>query len=294
MEDAVIFKKSREWRHLNFNGPCLIHAARFRLYSLTEEFFWSICLLQTLRCPKIHTFQSKSEAPLKNDLIPFLRGLERILRKPYFKENREEILNNFRDAFSEGQLQSKQWLIDSLKKIRKTDLNSVFVCAGWYGILPFFLLRDRQITCKRIFLFDKDPLSVQISEDLNRDFVINGWKFKAAQKDILDIDYSNPSFETLKFNGRGEVLNIPVNTIINTSCEHIESFELWWKKIPEDKLLILQSNNDFSHPLHVHCAKDMQQFKEQCPLRQTLFEGSLDLGRYKRFLLIGFKHPAKE
>ena len=79
-----------------------------------------------------------------------MKGIRRILKSPHFKESGEEILKGLQDSLSEGQMRSKEWLISSLKKTQKTDLGNVYVLAGWYGVLPFLLLRDKEIKCKRI------------------------------------------------------------------------------------------------------------------------------------------------
>ena len=216
-------------------------------------------------------------------------GLKRVIASPLFKKRGREILQGLQDAFSKGQLKSKEWLIESLKKTGKTDLGSVFVLAGWYGILPFMLFRDKEIRLKRIFLFDKDPISVFISESINMDAVKAEWRFKACRMDILDLNLSDPFFEVVRHNGSRCPLKIPADTVINTACEHIKDLELWLGKLPPGKLLALQSSNGFSHPGHVSCAKSLSHFKGQARLQETLFEGELDLGWHKRFLLIGFK-----
>ena len=139
-----------------------------------------------------------------------------------------------------------------------------------------------------MFNFEKDFLSVQISEDLNRKFVKDNWKFKATLKDILELNYQQAQFDTLKANGKAQTLIVSPDTIINTSCEHIHSFSKWWKKLPPKKLIILQSNNFFQHEDHVNCVSSLEQFKKQAPM-DRLYEGELDLKTYKRFMLIGQK-----
>jgi hypothetical protein len=79
------------------------------------------------------------------------------------------------------------------------------------------------------------------------------------------------------------------DTIINTSCEHIENFSKWYSKIPKGKLIILQSNDYFEVKEHVNCSKSISQFSKTCPMTETLFEGELFLPKYTRFMKIGFK-----
>ena len=222
-------------------------------------------------------------------LFSCFEGLRRVIRSEYFEENHKEILKGLEDATSYGQLESKKWLLKMLKEKNQTSLGVVFVCAGWYGLLPMFFLSDKDFSIQRMFLFDKDPLSIKVSEDLNRSYVRADWKFKATQKDILSLNYKMASFETLKANSQPELLKITPDTIINTSCEHIKDFSLWWSKIPENKLVILQSNDYFDIPFHINCHSSLEEFKKAAPMKRLIYEGVLDLKAYRRFLLIGFK-----
>lgn len=227
-----------------------------------------------------------------NEITPRLTlytdGLMRIFRSKYFPSNDKIIIKNLIDAFSEGQLKSKFWLIQKLKDHDLSDLGCVFSCAGWYGSLAFLLLADEYFSIRQCLLFEKDPLSVKVSEDLNRLFVKEDWKFKASLKNILELDYSNTHFKTLKANGTVQELYAVPDTIINTACEHIENFNSWWSKIPPKKLMILQNNDYFGLPDHINCVSSIEDFKKQANM-DFLYEGVLDLGAYRRFLLIGYK-----
>lgn len=115
------------------------------------------------------------------------------------------------------------------------------------------------------------------------------WKFKASTQDINDINYSGHSYKTIKSDGTETELHDEPDTIINTSCEHIENFSKWYDKIPEGKLVILQSNNFFEVDEHVNCSKDIDEFKAQAPCKEYLYTGTLDLEKYNRFMIIGIK-----
>ena len=218
----------------------------------------------------------------------YIEGIIRIFKNKHFTSN-EQIMADLEDAFSDGQLRSKLWLIQVLKEKNLSSLGTVFLCAGWYGALAFLLMTDTFFKLKHCFLFEKDLLSVQVSEDLNRFFVKKDWKFKASLKDILDLNYLTGQFQTLKADGTVQDMLCPPDTIINTACEHIERFDLWWFKIPTKKLLILQNNNYFDLPEHVNCVSSLQEFKKQVVGMDLVYEGVLDMKRYKRFLLIGYK-----
>tara|TARA_B100000282_G_scaffold254703_1_gene200369 strand:- start:1108 stop:2304 length:1197 start_codon:yes stop_codon:yes gene_type:complete len=193
------------------------------------------------------------------------------------------------DCFSRGQLQSKSWLVRELKEL-DPKLGTVFLCAGWYATLATMLFEnDFEIDCIRSF--DIDPSCVEIAEVFNKPWFVDNWKFKAITDDIKNINYFGHQWQM--WSNKNNRLSNPISdtpdTIINTSCEHIDNFAEWYDKIPYDKLVILQSNNYFEIEEHVNCSKDIDEFKAQAPCKEYLFTGTLDLGIYKRFMIIGKK-----
>ena len=230
---------------------------------------------------------NKSE-PLKL-IESILKDLRRVLRSSVESQTEKECISYIEAFSSEGQLKSKLWLIQTLKELKLTELGRVFLCAGWCGSLAYLLLQDKSFEIDKILNFDIDPLSIQMSEDLNRKWVQENWQFKAALKNILDLDYNLADFETLKKDGSSQRLQLSPDTIINTSCEHIKNFNNWREKIPKDKLIILQSNNFYSLEEHINCVSSLEEFERQVAIDSMLFRGELDLGEYKRFMLIGKK-----
>ncbi|MBC6414995.1 MAG: hypothetical protein GDA46_01190 [Bdellovibrionales bacterium] len=225
-----------------------------------------------------------------SSLIPqIIEDLKRVLNSAHKNQTSIKTVNYIERFSSKGQFKSKLWLIQKLKKIEFFELGQVFLCAGWCGTLAYLLFQEKTLKVKQIFNFDKDPLSITISEDLNRKWVKENWKFKATLKDILDLNYHSAQFNTLKKDGSSQELFVSPDTIINTSCEHIENFTNWWKKIPKGKKMILQSNNFYEDPEHINCVSSLKHFKNQAPLSQILFKGELNLGKYSRFMLIGNK-----
>ena len=238
----------------------------------------------------IRSFNENKIDSSKLVFIQLLEDLRRVLTSAVDSQTITETVDHIERFGSSGQLKSKFWLIQTLKKLGLLELGQVFLCAGWCGSIAYLLFQEKDLKIDRMFNFDKDPLSIQVSEDLNRKWVKDNWKFKASLKDILDLNYHSAEFETLKKDGSPQKLVIAPDTIINTSCEHIESFTNWWNKLPTDKLLILQSNNFDSLPdEHVNCVHSLKEMEAQAPLRHILFKGELDLGKYTRFMLIGKK-----
>lgn len=208
-----------------------------------------------------------------------------------FFDNFGQLLNKYpnidlKDLFSKGQMQSKRWLIEELIKLNK-PLGTIFLCGGWYGSLATFLF-ESPLQIEKIRSFDVDSSCAAIADTFNRSWVINGWKFKATTMDILDIVYPF-NYKTKRYDNSEEELTEYPDTIINTSCEHIGDFKEWYKKIPENTLIILQSNNFVKIEDHVNCVTDIENFKNIAPMNNILYEGSLELDMYTRFMLIGYK-----
>ena len=194
-----------------------------------------------------------------------------------------------KDSFSRGQLQSKIWLIRELESL-SLDLGTVFLCAGWYATLATMLF-ESNIKVNKIRSFDIDTDVVKVAEIFNKLWVMDNWRFKAITTDILDIDYSQHTWTV--WSNKNQRMSFPISdtpdTIINTSCEHLDNFAEWYSLIPTDKLVILQSNNFFEADDHVNCVESLEEFNIQTPMATVLYEGELDLGKYKRFMRIGIK-----
>jgi hypothetical protein len=191
------------------------------------------------------------------------------------------------DCLSRGQIRSKLWLVNELKKIG-IDLGVVFLCAGWYGTLATMLFESR-LSIKKIRSFDIDESTENIAEIFNRPWVIDNWKFKPVMQDIHDINFNEHSYVVSKDDGTFEILwDIP-DTIINTSCEHIDNFEQWYDKIPEGKFVVMQCNDFDEIEEHVNTHNTLESFTKQTPLTVELYSGELDLGKYKRFMRIGYR-----
>ena len=192
-----------------------------------------------------------------------------------------------KDCFSRGQLQSKLWLVDELKKCN-VDLGTVFLCAGWYATLATMLF-ESNIKLDKVRSFDIDPCCVPIAKVFNKPWVMEDWKFQASTQDIKDINYSTHTFLVNRADGSDCQLIESPDTIINTSCEHIENFDQWYAKIPAGKLICLQSNDYIAIEEHVNCVGSIEEFAAKAPMNNILYSGEFELPKYTRFMLIGYK-----
>ena len=174
------------------------------------------------------------------------------------------------DAFWQGQLKSKEWLIDKLSLALQYTFNSspvsIEIHGGWVGVLASMLFQS-DIPVKRITSLDIDSSCEPVATMMNKKEEIEG-RFQAVTEDMCSL---------ISF----------VDVVINTSCEHItqEQYETWLSKRTNKQLLVLQSNN-YDIEEHVRIAKDLETFKTQCGIK-VLWSGELDLPLYKRFMVIG-------
>jgi hypothetical protein len=177
-----------------------------------------------------------------------------------------------KDAFSNGQIDSKLWLCRKLEDLCWNS-NLTHIYGGWYGVTAFLLL-SRDFPVKRICSFDVDPSCEPIADMINENWVIKEWQFKAF---TADCNSQLPE-------------GIP-DLIINTSTEHFES-SAWFDNIPEGTRVALQGNN-LVHDDHFGNAKDLTEFKEKYKLTKVVYEGTLDFNypdwNFTRYMIIGYK-----
>lgn len=204
----------------------------------------------------------------------------------YFLVNEINVDN---DCFSRGQLRSKMWLIEIVKDL-DLDLGTVYLCAGWYATLATMIF-ESGIKVDKIRSFDIDPSCVNIAEVFNKPWFKDQWRFKSLTQDIMHINYDEHKWQY--WSNENSRMSYPMvdnpNTIINTSCEHIPDFKIWFDRIPDGKLVILQGNDYFEVPEHVNCSKNLEDFSNKAPMSTVLYEGKLNLLKYNRFMKIGIK-----
>lgn len=199
------------------------------------------------------------------------------------------------DALSKGQVESKWWLIDQLAwEANEGHLPGnglIYILGGWYGTLGLMMLESNKFHNKiKIRSFDIDPTCAEIADTMNKNpWVLDGWQFKATTADMYMINYVKHGYITRRADGTTVILNEIPDVIINTSCEHLDHFDDWWKLIPLGKLCALQSNNYFDVIDHVNCVGSVDEFLQQTQFTKVLYSGELELEKYTRYMIIGRK-----
>ena len=204
------------------------------------------------------------------------------------------------DAFSRGQLRSKLWVSDTVNDLGIDLGDMVYVCAGWYGVLPSILFERNKV--ENILSFDSDDTTDNPADTLNKEKTIDGLKFKAVVKDIHELKYKTESFnvnhyqysDVTEFNITKQSMPVKMNAtcVINTSCEHIENFDKWWAGIPDGMLVIMQNNDFDDDEAHQHAedtVTSLEEFSNRLNLSENYYEGTLALEEYNRYMVIGRK-----
>ena len=229
---------------------------------------------------------------LENNIWRLWPLLEKYVDTQFVSAFKNFYVNNTRiddSCFSRGQLESKLWLIKELQNL-ELKLGTVFLCAGWYATLATMIF-EGNLEVKKIRSFDIDDTCIEIAEIFNKPWFVDNWKFKAITQDIMNIDYNTHTWQhwSNKNNRMSKPITDIPDTIINTSCEHLDDFEEWYGKIPDGKLVILQTNNYEELQEHVNCSVDERSFSFRAHMHENLYQGTLDLGKYQRFMKIGIK-----
>ena len=176
-----------------------------------------------------------------------------------------------KDAFSNGQLDSKLWLCRELERLDwSSQLTHIY--GGWYGVTAFLLL-SRDFPVKQIRSFDQDPSCEPIANMINENWVIKEWQFKAF---TADCNYP---------------LEGTPDLVINTSTEHFGSMA-WFDNILPGTRVVLQGNN-LVHDDHFGNATDLTDFENKFKLSDVVYSGELKFEypdwNFTRFMIIGYK-----
>lgn len=171
------------------------------------------------------------------------------------------------DAFWQGQMRSKEWLIDNLTKFIHSSVR-IDIHGGWVGTLASLIFQSN-IPTHYICSVDLDPTCEPIATMMNKMEEQQG-RFRAITSDMCTVPVSG-------------------NVIINTSCEHItqEQYDIWLNRLPANSIIVLQSNN-YKISEHIRTAQTIEEFKQQSHLTE-LWSGSLKTQLYDRWMIIGHK-----
>ncbi len=208
-----------------------------------------------------------SEHPMKHEFF-FTTRIASVMYDPYVLDNLP--LTELRDAISDGQLLSKNWLVEVLSKLitdGKIEASSdkplrIAVLGGWIGTLSLMIF-SWELPVK-ITSIDLDARVNRIAEKLCWD-----QQFSTLTQDMYTINYDD------------------FDVIINTSSEHIEDIPRWRQAIPAGKIVIVQNNDFHEGAGHVSTVPSSNALRKQLKLSEVIYEGTRQFPQYNRFMLIG-------
>lgn len=178
------------------------------------------------------------------------------------------------ESFWKGQIKSKVWLIENLKKHASDNPNKIVIHGGWNGVLAS-LLFNSDISVSNIVNVDIDPSCESIARTVNKRQEIEG-RFNAITVDMAEYEYQ-------------------ADIVINTSCEHItsEKYSRWLNLVPSNALIVLQSNNYNELEEHINCMTGIEEFVKESRL-EILQCSVLPLPKYDRYMIIGKKNETTD
>lgn len=173
------------------------------------------------------------------------------------------------ESFWKGQVHSKQWLIENLHAFQAKYWERIVIHGGWNGVLASMLFNS-DINAYHITSVDIDPVCEEIANTVNKRYEMEG-RFCAVTEDMCKHTYE-------------------ADVVINTSCEHItqEQYEQWLDNVPNNALIVIQSNDYFELEEHIRCATDIDDFTRMSKIKPYM-RGTFDTPKYKRFMIIGKK-----
>lgn len=191
-----------------------------------------------------------------------------------------KLLQLNKDAWSQGQIKSKLWLIEELeKKVTTGQCKTVWVLGGWYGLMSFLILARNKIQPQKICSLDVDPIAVELSTHINNNWLLDPQIFYSFTADCTKLKYTEPEFHG------------PPDLVINTACEHFS--DNWIDPILANTLVAAQSTN-MDHVEHINKVTSLESFKNKFKDKFEIFyAGEIPFDypalKFTRFMIIAQK-----
>jgi hypothetical protein len=175
------------------------------------------------------------------------------------------------ESFWKGQINSKVWLVENLQKILPWNpvAANIVIHGGWNGVLASILFNS-DMGISHITSVDIDPKCEETARTVNKRQEMEG-RFAAVTADMTMYEYE-------------------ADIVINTSCEHLTrgAYRRWLNLVPDNALIVIQSNNYVELEEHINCSLSLNDFKEYSKL-DILMSAELKLPKYDRYMIIGRK-----
>mgnify|MGYP001161219914 FL=1 len=220
--------------------------------------------------------QIKDEIGIEKEHISICENKNR--ETPYYwvsqwvNNNLPSYFQSFEDSVSQGQFESKIWLMKELSKISMKEFEplKIDIIGSWFAF-PLIEMLSKLYKIDQIDLYDIDE---------------NCHKVVAQYLNHFDYD-----FKVVQFGDYFERKDLRRrHIVINTSSEHMPNVvecQRYYKNYPENPLLVLQSNNYFQLDEHTNCVNDENELIKNNSIERVYYKGKNPLPLYDRFMVIG-------
>lgn len=181
----------------------------------------------------------------------------------YMRRNKIDPVG-FIESLRPNQIKCKKWLVEEIANINM-NWNRVLVLGSWNGVLLYELLEE-YCDVDWIDFLDTDPTC---HRDRNIYFEVNN----------LYKNYGTIQMDATEFSDHESY-----DLIINTSCEHMQDIPAVY-----GPTYALQSN-DYRQikDQHINCVDSAKQLAKQNNITKTLYQDSMKMPNYNRFMVIGY------
>lgn len=172
-------------------------------------------------------------------------------------------MNDFADSISNTQYMSKKWLVDQLVKQQLPPNPRILILGGWYGSYLVPMLKEA-FDPQHIYFNDVDSRAVKFAEQL----------------------HGNTSISYHQFDVATDRYNFTADIVVNTSCEHMASYDIMLECNPHSTFVLQSCDND-NDPGHINTSKTTEEFITKTNLKHVVWSGRQGLGYKNRFMVIG-------
>jgi hypothetical protein len=123
---------------------------------------------------------------------PFVKRICNFIDYFLFDNDTSLLLPDLGDFLSRGQVKSKLWMADELKKIVDGPLGNVVFYGGWYNFMAHFLFSEFEVS--KITSIDLDENAVNLCKQLYR-AEVNQERFQAIRSNVNKIEWKNKNLQ---------------------------------------------------------------------------------------------------
>ena len=194
----------------------------------------------------------------------------------------DEVVPDFNDFYSRGQIASKKWLVEELSKVVDQNvLGNVAIFGAWYNFIAHMLFE--RFSIDKMYSIDIDDTVIDHIKEMSVTETQSG-RLVPITLDASTIEWVG---NDIKNTQSGSSLCKDIDIVINTSCEHMP--DDWFNNLPLGTIVVLQTNDYFENIQHTNCVNTLEDTTAKYNMSNILYKGTLKTELYDRFMVIGIK-----